>query len=305
MGKSATVGLASIAWERGERQTALELYNEALVSGGARSIEYQARWLARNGRHQLALALTKCAFRAGNTEAFTGLAWTYMNPEEKPRAITVLKHAYHVEGDVNAPRELAWVLADGGDWEGSGEYAEIAVELGEVNALRALGKAHAAQGNHRAAAGLYWRAYNLDLDWALLDLAGLREKEGDLRRAGRLYRRALGEGQSYAAHGLVRILELTGQEGAAEELANRSYDTVKTLARVRAKHGRRESAELLLHTLVAKGHSDALLTLGQIRRAAGDHAGAESAFRQAVAAGVDRASQSLSALNTGPQEAAH
>jgi len=218
-----------------------------------------------------------------------------MNPEEKPRAIAVLKHAYHVEGDVNALRELAWILADDGDQAGSEEYTEIAIELGEVNVLRGLGLGHASAGNHRMAAGLYWRAYNLGLTWVLLDLAGLREKQGDLRRAGRLYRRALREGQSYAAHGLVRVLELTGHGQAAEKLANRSYDTVETLARVRGEHGQRESAELLLRALVAKGHTEALLTLGQIRRAAGDRAGAELAFRQAIAAGVDRA------LAAGPQ----
>ncbi|MFD4399856.1 hypothetical protein ACFWPT_34485, partial [Kitasatospora sp. NPDC058478] len=301
----ATVGLASIAWERGDRQTALNLYNEALASGGARSIEYQARWLAEKGRHRLALALTSCAFRAGNTEAFTGLAWTYMTPEEKPRAIAVLKHALHVEGDVNAPRELAWILADDGDRAGSEEYTKIALELGEAKVLRGLGMKHASEGNHRAAAGLYWHAYNLNMTWILLDLADLREKQGDLRRAGRLYQRALHEGQSYAAHGLVRVLELAGQRRAAEELANRSYDTVETLARVRAARGQREGAELLLRALVTKGHTEALLALGQIRRAAGDHAGAELAFRQAIAAGVDRATQALSDLHAGSQDTAH
>jgi len=49
VGTTATVGLASIAWERGDRQAALALYEEALGSGGARSIEYQARWLAGTG----------------------------------------------------------------------------------------------------------------------------------------------------------------------------------------------------------------------------------------------------------------
>ncbi|MFC9330210.1 hypothetical protein [Kitasatospora sp. NPDC057015] len=305
VGPDATVGLASVLWERGDRSAALDLYNEALAAGGARSIEYQARWLAKKGRHRLALALTGCAFRAGNTEAFTGLAWTYMSPEEKPRAIDVLKHAYHVEGDVNAPRELAWVLAEDGDRAGSAEYADIAVALGEPNVLRGLGMKHAAQGDHRAAAGLYWRAYNRELYSVLLDLALLREEQGDLRRAERLYRRALDEGQSYAAHGLVRVLELSGQGRAAEELANRSYDTVETLARIRAAHGRRESAELLLRTLVAKGRADALLTLGAVRREAGDRAGAELALRQAVDAGVPRAARELAALQADPQDAAH
>lgn len=301
----ATVGLASIAWERGDRQTALDLYDEALSSGGARSVEYQARWLAEKRRHRLALALTSCAFRAGNTGAFTGLAWTYMTPEEKPRAIAILKHALHVEGDVNAPRELAWILADDGDRAGSEEYTKIALELGEANVLRGLGMKHASEGNHRAAAGLYWHAYNLGMTWILLDLANLREKQGDLRRAGRLYRRALRDDQSYAAHGLVRVLELAGQGRAAEELANSSHETVQTLARVRAANGHRESAELLLRTLVVKGHAEALLTLGQLRRAAGDRVGAELAFRQAIAAGVDRAIQALTDLRASPQDNAH
>ncbi len=301
----ATVGLASVLWEQGDQQAAQNLYEEALAAGGARSIEYQARWLAAKGRHRLALALTSCAFQAGNTEAFTGLAWTYMNPDEKPRAIAVLKHAYHVEGDVNAPRELAWILADDGDHVGSEEYAKIALELGEAGVLRGLGMMHAAEGNHQAAAGLYWHAYNLGMTLILLDLAAIREKQGELRRAERLYRRALREGHSYAAHGLTRVLELTGRGPAAEDLANLSYDTVITLACVRAAHGRRENAELLLRTLVAKGHTEALLTLGQIRQAAGDRAGAEAAFRQAVTAGVAQATQALTALHAAPQDREH
>lgn len=108
----ALVGLASVLWRRGEHEAAMDLFEQALDNGSARGIEYQARYLAEQGDHELALSLTRRSFAAGNTEAFTGLAWRYMY-KDHDRAIEVLVHAIHA-GDINALREMAWVMEKDG-----------------------------------------------------------------------------------------------------------------------------------------------------------------------------------------------
>ncbi|UIX30417.1 tetratricopeptide repeat protein [Streptomyces sp. GQFP] len=63
----AAVGLASVLTWRGHSKAAARLYERVLESGffGARAVEYQARWLAKEGRHELALLLTTWSFEAG------------------------------------------------------------------------------------------------------------------------------------------------------------------------------------------------------------------------------------------------
>ncbi|MFJ5937168.1 tetratricopeptide repeat protein [Streptomyces sp. NPDC093071] len=298
----AVVGLASVSSRRGDGKRAIELYRQALGAGffGARAVEYQARWLAGRGQHALALLLTKLSFGSGNTEAFTGLAWTYMY-KDTPRAIEVLKYAM-AEGDVNAPRELTWALEEEGDSDEADRFCEIAVRLGETNALRGLGMIRRRKGDHRAAAALFWRAYNLDLTYVLLDLARLREEEGHLKQAERLYRRALEEGQSSAAGNLVRILETTGRTRQAERLAGRSNELLGSLAKARAARGAYEAAEKLLLAAVARGNPDLLVPLSHIRKQRGDLAGAEKMLRQAQDAGVLYAARWLAKLQDDGQE---
>lgn len=298
----AIVGLASVSSQRGDSTRAIELYNQALSAGffGARAVEYQARWLAGRGQHALALLLTKHSFSAGNTEAFTGLAWAYMY-KERSRAIEVFKYAM-AEGDVNAPRELSWVLEEEGDSDEADRFCEIAVHLGETNALRGLGMIRRSKGDHRAAAALFWRAYNLGLTYVLLELAGLREEGGHLKQAERLYWRALGEGQSTATRELVRILETKGRTLQAERLAGRSKELLKALAQARAARGEYEAAEQVLLTRVAQGHPDLLVTLAHIRKQRGDLAGAEKMLRRAQDAGVSYTARWLAKLQDDGQE---
>ncbi|MCT9145066.1 restriction endonuclease [Streptomyces violarus] len=295
----AVVGLASVLTWRGHIEAAVGLYERALESGffGARAVEYQARWLAGRGRHELALLLTTWSFSAGNTEAFTGLAWRYRYGDTQ-RAIDVLLHAAEA-GDVNAPRELAWIYEEEGDCDKAAHYCEVAVSLGETNALRGLGMIRRSKGDRRSAAALFWRAYNLGLGYVLFELAELREAEGKLKQAERLYWRALGDGQDYAACHLVRILEISGRVKQAEDLAGDSTDLLQVLARARADRGELGAAEDLLTILIARGEAKALLTLAELRQGWGDHPGAERALRQARDAGVPSADELLTKLLEG------
>lgn len=297
----AIVGLASISSQRGEEKRALELYNVALNLGffGARAVEYQARWLARRGQHALALLLTKRSFHSGNTEAFTGLAWTYMYVDT-PRAIQIFHYAM-AEGDVNAPRELAWTLENEGDSESAEHFCELAVVLGETNTLRGLGMIRRSKGDYRSAAALFWRAYNLGLPYVLLELAHLREEEGDLRRAERLYWRALHEGQSSAAQNLVQIMEAAGRTQQAESLAAGSIELLEALALARAERGEHESAEKILISAISQGNPHLLISLSQIRSQQGDLAGAEKMLHQAQDSGITSAARWLRHLEDGIQ----
>ncbi|MFD6916400.1 hypothetical protein [Streptomyces virginiae] len=296
---SALVGLASIAWERGDESTAMRLYTEALKTGGARSVEYQARYVAdRGGNEEHALHLAHMAFKAGNTEAFTGLAWTYMNPEEKDTAVRVFLYAATEAGDVNALRELAWLFEEEGDSETADHFCELAVLHGEVGTIRGLGQIRAGRGKRREAAGLFWRAWNAGDAWALCKLAELREDDGDLERARRLYERMLSEGQSFGLTGLVRVMEKSGQSADAERLAwdARRFphsSAWEELVRLRECAGDIEGAERLLRMALEDGDLSSLLRLGKLRIRAGDRRGAEGFLRQAVEAGIREADRML------------
>ncbi|WPO70489.1 restriction endonuclease [Streptomyces sp. KN37] len=295
----AAAGLASVLSQRGDDTAAERLYESILGRGffGARAVEYQARWLADCDQHERALHLATRSFEAGNREAFTGLAWTYMYTDT-PRAIEVLLHAVEA-GDTNAPRELAWVYEEEGDTARAERFCEIAVPMGETNTLRGLGMIRRSKGGYRSAAGLLWRAYNLGVGHTLPELARLREEEGELKRAERLYRRMLQEGDRSAEADLVRILETTGRTRQAEELAASSVTLIEALARARAARGECEAAEQLLVLAIRQGDPHILLTLAALRRQRGDIAGAERALRQAQDAGVRFAAERLAELEAG------
>lgn len=292
----AAVGLASVLTWRGHTKAAARLYGRVLESGffGARAVEYQARWLTERGQHELALLLTTWSFEAGNTEAFTGLAWTYRYKDTQ-RAIDVLLHAAEA-GDTNAPRELAWIYEEEGDSVRADHFCEVAVSLGETNALRGLGMIRRSKGDHCSAAALFWRAYNLGLGHVLFELADLREREGKLKQAERLYWRAFREGQQYAANHLVRILETSGRTREAEELAGDSSDLLRALALARASRGELDAAEDLLTAAIVRGEADLLLTVAEFRQRRGDLAGAKHALGKARDAGVSSAADKLAKL---------
>ncbi|MFE9407006.1 restriction endonuclease [Streptomyces sp. NPDC006530] len=292
----AAVGLASILSHRGDETTAERLYCSVLDRGfyGARAVEYQARWLADRDQHEHALHLATRSFEAGNTEALTGLAWTYRY-KDTPRAIGVFLHAMEV-GDTNAARELAWLYEEEGDVARAEQFCEIAVSMGETNALRGLGMIRRSKGNYRSAAGLLWRAYNLGVGHALPELARLREEEGKFIQAERLYRRILQEGGWSAEADLVRILETTGRTRQAEEMAAGSVTLIEALAHARAARGEREAAEELLIPAIHQGAPRLLLTLAALRQQRGDAEGAKQALRQAQNAGVHSAVERLAEL---------
>lgn len=293
----ARVGLASVLWARGEHEAAMGLYEEALNGGDARAVEYQARYLAGFNEHELALELTRRSFEAGNTDAFTGLAWRYMYSDHE-RAIEIFRHAI-LAGDINALREMAWVMEEDGKPELAQAFCELAVDHGEINTLRGLGMIRASRGDFESARALFWRAYNAGLHWVLPQIAELHERSGDLHRAERVYRRCLKElGDLESVRGMVRIYERTGRHKKADTLAMTAPEyVVADLARLRAKRGDRDRAERLLHTLVDAGYPNALMQIARIREHADDIDGAELMLRRARDAGVPGAQSALKDLH--------
>jgi tetratricopeptide (TPR) repeat protein len=297
-GAHARVGLASVLWTRGEHEAAMDLYEQALADGHARAVEYQARHLAKQGDHELALELTRRSFEAGNTEAFTGLAWRYMYSDHE-RAIEILRQAI-LAYDFNALREMAWVMEEDGKPEVAQFFCDLAVKCGEINTLRGLGMIRAGKGDLESARGLFWHAYNAGSPWVLPQIAELYERNGDLRRAERIYRRCIDDRTCHptAVSGLVRIYEKTGRHEQAETLAVTSPEhAVPDLARLRAERGERDGAERLLGALVNAGHLGALVHIARIREHAGDISGAELMLRRARDAGVRGAQRTLKDLH--------
>jgi tetratricopeptide (TPR) repeat protein len=296
----ALVGLASLRSHLGQPEKAEQLYERSLAVGGARAVEYQARHLAKQGEHDLALHLAERSFEHGNHEALTGLAWTYISTD-KSRAFAVMEHAMNL-GFRDAITELI-ILSD--TVENSDltlAYCDLAEQAGSPNALRVAGTIHSRKGDERRAAALLWRAFNGGLHWALFELGELREKQGRTRSARRIYQRLAKTGQTYALVKLAALHERAGDCTTAERLA-RSYERISPLeadkagwyeiAEVRQERGDVAAAEALLWRLVAAGDSHALVSIADLRLKAGDESGANDILRRAIDSGVVTAKASL------------
>ena len=220
------VGLGSVLWTRGEHEAAMDLYEEALGEpGGPREIELQARALAGRGDHELALELTRRSFAAGNSEAFTGLAWRYVGGDYE-RALQVLGQAL-MAGDRNALRELATVHMLDDNLEVAERLCEIAVRIGDLQVLRVMSSVRERKGDLAGARGALWYAHNTEQPWVLEKIGEIHERAGELKRAGRFYRRQLRQanhtGRTWDVNGLqrglIRVLARTGRVAEAEKLA--------------------------------------------------------------------------------------
>ncbi|WP_377862410.1 tetratricopeptide repeat protein [Allokutzneria oryzae] len=294
----AKVGLGSVLWARGEHEAAIDLYEEALSDdGGPRAVEYQARELASRGDHELALELTCRSFAAGNSEAFTGLAWCYVGSDHE-RAVQVLRQAL-LAGDRNALRELAIVHEHSGDLRLAEKFGELAARYGDISGLCLLSRIRGRRGDLASARGALWQAYNTGQEWVLLEIGELHERMGDLKRAERFYRRRLRQTNSSASghsladglvRGLIRVLARTGRFAEAEQLAVRSGScATELLASLCTESGNYADASRLLDDLVGRGYSRALLQLARVQQSAGDLSGAEQSLRRACDAGVSGA----------------
>ncbi|MGC4744778.1 hypothetical protein ACLQ28_03805 [Micromonospora sp. DT201] len=299
----ALVGLASLESLRGHPEKAEQLYEQALSAGGAKAVEHQARHLATQGAHDLALSLADRSYANGNTEALTGLAWTYISTDAD-RAFAVMEHALKL-GFRGAINELIILATTTKNRELTVAYCHLAEQLGNPDGLRVAGTILLRDGAERRGAGLLWRAFNGGVPWALFELGTLREKQGCTRKARRIYRRLAMMGETYAIVELAKSYERAGDHATAEKLAEEFERDPhpgggdagwEAIAEIRQERGDFRGAEALLQRLVAAGKKRALTMISDVRLGAGDTAGAIDILRRAIDSGVPSAKTSLAKL---------
>lgn len=296
----ALVGLASMQLRVGEAERAEQLFEQALKVGGAKAVEYQARELAAQGKHGLALHLAVKAYAGGNDTALTGLAWTYVSTDSK-RAFAVMKLAMRL-GFQDAITELIILASTGEDRDLTLAYCDLAERTGNSNAMRVAGIMHLRYGSERRGAALLWRAFNGGDPISLFELGKLREEQGRMRHARRVYRRLIEAGQPYALVKLAELHERIGDVHAAEQLAEQ-YERLSMLpldeaawfavAAARQDRGDIAGAENLLWRRVTRGSSAALVEIAQLRMKRGDHAEVQDILRRAVNGGNTTAKRLL------------
>jgi tetratricopeptide (TPR) repeat protein len=264
----------------------------------------------------LALSLAERSFNHGNYEALTGLAWTYMLSKDPDRAFGVMTYAMKL-GFPDAVSELMALSTMVDDVDRTLTYCELAEQTGGANALRIAGGIHARFGNERRAASLLWRASNVSPDhWAsfrdtyagaaaLQELGELRESQGRIRSARRIYRQLVRRGNNYALVKLAASYEQAGASAQAEQLAeayeraaapNPSNAGWLAVAEARHERGDVDGGERLLWALVEDGDTHVLRKIADLRLKIGDRSGAEEVLRLAVDCAVPGAKESMSKL---------
>ncbi|MFF2022159.1 hypothetical protein ACFVW2_10185 [Streptomyces sp. NPDC058171] len=143
-----------------------------------------------------------------------------------------------------------------------------------------LARAAESRGRLRYAAALYRRALEAGNTLVRPDLAALLEGADKIPEAQDLYEQALKDDKR-GRWELVRLREITGQRGGAEELAhlaaNQGNVTPLTrLTRMRQESGDTKGVERLMRNAASRGTIGTFASLAVARESAGDRAGAQS-----------------------------
>ncbi|GAA2588616.1 MULTISPECIES: hypothetical protein [Streptomyces] len=144
----------------------------------------------------------------------------------------------------------------------------------------ALARAAQQRGRLRAAAALYQRAVRAGSIDVRPELAGLAEGVGDDNAAKKLYEAAWRD-DHVARWELVRLREIKGEPGRAEELAHEAANqgdstSLTRLARLRQEAGDEEGAQRLTRNAAARGKIRTFAGLARSREEAGDRAEADA-----------------------------
>jgi len=196
-----------------------------------------ARAAESRGRLRPAAALYERAAGAGNTDAWTQLAWLYEQAGDRAGAEDAYRHAGSA-GNTDAWTRLALLREQAGD------------RAGAEDAYRHAGSA----GNTDA--------------WTRLAL--LREQAGDRAGAEDAVRRPAAAGNTSAWTWLARLREQMGDRAAAEDAAQQAaaagdFDAWTELALLREEAGDRAEAEDAYRQAAAAGMTGDW-TIGLVRR---------------------------------------
>ena len=139
----------------------------------------------------------------------------------------------------------------------------------------------------------------------MFELGELREKQGRICSARKIYRRLAKVGQTYALVKLAALCERSGNCASAERLVEyyKRMSPLKAdnagwheIAKVRQERGDVTGAEALLRRLVAAGDLYALVEIAELRIEVGDQSGAGEILRQAINGGVPSAKALLAKI---------
>ncbi|WP_309061293.1 hypothetical protein [Streptomyces sp.] len=144
----------------------------------------------------------------------------------------------------------------------------------------ALARAARLRGRLRVAAALYGKALEAGNTEVRPELGRLAEGVGDLAKAKEFYEAAWKEDHQ-ARWELVRLRQLMGEPGRAEELAHVAANqgdslSLTRLARLRQKAGDEEGAQRLTRNAAARGKIRTYAGLARSREEVGDRDGAET-----------------------------
>ncbi|CQR62914.1 Conserved Hypothetical Protein [Streptomyces leeuwenhoekii] len=144
----------------------------------------------------------------------------------------------------------------------------------------ALARAAQRRGRFQVAAALYGKALSDGNTEVRPELARLAEGVGDLTRAKKFYEAAWKD-DGLARWELVRLRQLMGEPGRAEELAHVAANqgdssSLARLARLRQQAGDEDGAQRLTRNAAARGKIRTYAGLARSREEAGDRAGAET-----------------------------
>ncbi len=143
----------------------------------------------------------------------------------------------------------------------------------------ALARAAQQRGRLQVAAALYGKALKAGNTEVRLELGHLAEGVGDIAKAKELYEAAWKDDHR-ACWELVRLRQLMGEPGRAEELAHVAANqgdssAVTRLALLRQESGDEEGAQRLTRNAAARGQIRNYAGLARSREEAGDRTGAE------------------------------
>ncbi|MFC8996248.1 hypothetical protein ACFT7U_11145 [Streptomyces rochei] len=219
-------------------------------------------------------------------------------------------------GDASFLLGLAYGREEAGDLEHAEALYWKAFHAGDTGALTSLAVAHDRSGNEEKAVALCQQAAELGDATALLLLGSHQEQAGNYDAADVLYQQAADGGHPEAQWQRIRMLETTGDQRGAEDLAQQMVGTsvgpligasssvdagsftilssdaavanaspLCRLALLREETGNRADAEALALQAASNGNVSVLDSLANARRYAGDVTGLETLAHQVVQTG--------------------
>ncbi|MFH8698591.1 hypothetical protein ACH4F0_29180, partial [Streptomyces chartreusis] len=183
-----------------------------------------------------------------------------------------------------------------------------AADAGHINALIDLARIREKEGDREGAEMLYRRAADAGHINALFSLGQMREAAGDWKSAASFYQRAADNGNINALMVLIRVREAAGDREGAETLLRQTGSDRRTkppVSLAKQRDGNRESTHVPFQQATDPGHANALIDLARMRKAAGDREAAETLLRQT---GSDRRTKppvSLAKQRDGNRESTH